>query len=74
MISMRSTNPGEGLTNIKNKIMFDSLVHLQKVEYYSRIFLEKICSYKANEVGKIPKNVFTNFCNYFRTKQIVYAS
>jgi len=39
MISVRSTNPGEGLTNIKNKIMFDTLAHLQEFEYYSRKFL-----------------------------------
>ena len=36
MISVISTNPGEVLTHIKNKIMFDSLVHLQEVEHYSR--------------------------------------
>jgi hypothetical protein len=39
MIRVRSKNPGECLTNINNKIMFESLVHLQEVEHYSRKFL-----------------------------------
>jgi hypothetical protein len=69
MISVRSINPGEVLMNVKNKIMFESLVHLQEFEYYSRNFYRVYVATSLMRWKKNTEECIHRFLQLFQTQK-----